>query len=321
MKIITVTLNPSLDRVLLTHYLNIGYHNLTSGPTRLDPAGRGVNVARALHRLNCPAHAVILLGKDATGRAYRALVAEEGFPVTFIDREGQTRSNITVLDTGNGQETRFIDECEDGSAQDIQAVTETLRDMIEPGDLVVLAGSLPGAAPPDTYAALTDEAHHAGAVVILAARRAEAIQHGLKSEPDVVVLGHIEVERLFNFPVRTKEDAIYCARELQSRGVQQVLMTMLGGDVATPAAILVTDENVWVIDTPEFGPGTQDGINDALLSGYLTAWSKSYPSKKALELGTAAAIYTASQVGSEFGTLAQVEKHLKEAIVLGSKVE
>ncbi len=82
-KVITVTLNPSLDRTVTTHFLALGYHNRTTATTRLDPAGRGVSVSRALHALGVETHAVVVLGHDANGRAYefdtlRGAVPDDG---------------------------------------------------------------------------------------------------------------------------------------------------------------------------------------------------------------------------------------------------
>jgi fructose-1-phosphate kinase PfkB-like protein len=69
--VITISLNPSLDRTLVVHYLAVGYHNRARETTRLNPAGKGVNIARALHQLNCPTRAIVLLGDDATSKAFK----------------------------------------------------------------------------------------------------------------------------------------------------------------------------------------------------------------------------------------------------------
>ena len=126
-KVITVTLNPSLDRTLVTHYLSVGYHNRTSETTRLDPAGRGVSIARALKHLGITTHSVIGLGDDATGYAYQALIAKEQLPVTFIQRNGLTRSNVVILDTGNQTETSLIEESAGISPENLEAVKTALR--------------------------------------------------------------------------------------------------------------------------------------------------------------------------------------------------
>ncbi|MCB9450764.1 MAG: hypothetical protein H6672_04960 [Anaerolineaceae bacterium] len=308
-EIVTLTLNPSLDRTLVTHYLSIGYHNRTTDTTRLDPAGRGVNITRALRQLGSSTKAMIMLGDDATGQAYRALITEAGFPVEIVTTAGRTRSNLTILDTGNKTETHLIEEGEGYTTDSIRAISARLTTVVHPEDVLVLAGSLPGEAPDDTYATLVQTAHEAGAVVVLAGRDTEQITQGLEAKPDVVILSRNEMEALFNHPIRTSEDILFCSRKLREDGVQQVLTTTLNDD--TPmAAVLVTGQGAWQVNITEEDGGTRDGVEDALLAGFLTAWSKRYTSAKALQLGGAAALYTASQRGSEFGTLDMAQENI-----------
>lgn len=314
-KIITLTLNPSLDRTLLTHYLSIGYHNRTTETTRLDPAGRGVNITRALRRLGCSTTAVIMLGDDPTGKAYQALITEEGFPVEIVTKAGRTRSNVTIVDTGNKTETHLIEEGEGCTPENIQAIRARLLDVIQPDDVLMLAGSLPAGAPSNTYAVLSQAAHEAGAVVVLAGRNPDRTSQALEVGTDVVVLTQNEMEALFNHPIRTPEDILFCSQKLREDGVQQVITTTLQ-DMTTPlAAVLVTAEGAWRVDIAESENGTQDGVEDALLAGFLTAWSKRYSSAKALELGGAAAMYTATQLGSEFATLDDTQAILPRVAV------
>lgn len=109
-KVITVMPNPSLDRTLATSFLAVGYHNVASEATRLDPAGCGVSISRALHVLGVPTHAIVLIGHDATGHEYQTLLAEEQFPITILRRDGRTRSNIVIHDTGLNNEAMILED-------------------------------------------------------------------------------------------------------------------------------------------------------------------------------------------------------------------
>lgn len=157
--IITLTLNPSLDRTLITHYLGIGYHNRTSEATRLDPAGDGFTISRALHRLDCRTHAIVRIGTDATGKAYCALAEEEAFPFTAITDSGQTRSSTIILDTGTRMETQITDAGSPVVEATLESVETAIRRITAPEDIVVLAGVLPQDTPKDTYARLTQVVH------------------------------------------------------------------------------------------------------------------------------------------------------------------
>jgi 1-phosphofructokinase family hexose kinase len=317
-KVITVTLNPSLDRTMITHYMNPGYPNRTSEPTRLDPGGHGVNISRALYRLGSATNAVILLGSDATGRAYRALIAEEGFSVTFIAVDGLTRSNIVIVDTGNKTETNIFEESSVGREEDLDAIAKTLDGVIEAGDMVVFAGDLTSEAPIDTFERLTRNVQGYGARVMLVTS-GDALGRALRAAPDMIALTRQEMEGVLNFPVRTAEDVIYSAGKLRERGAGQVFVTMFGDEQA-PAAVMVTEEDTWQVIAPETETeertGTLSGVYDAFVAGLLSGMMNDQSMHDSLRLSAAAGSFTATKVGSEFPTMEDLRESLEAIRVI-----
>jgi tagatose 6-phosphate kinase len=94
--IVTVTLNPALDvtydvAALVPH----GTHRVAT--VRERAGGKGLNVARVLHRLGEPVLATGLLG-GPTGTRIAALLADEGVPSSFVDLAGETRRTVAVVD-------------------------------------------------------------------------------------------------------------------------------------------------------------------------------------------------------------------------------
>ena len=310
-KIITATLNPSLDRTLVTHFLAVGYHNHTVETTRLHVGGRGMNVARAAHALGVPVHAIALIGVDATGRAYEALLAEEQFPITVLRRSGRTRSNIVIKDTGLDNETVILEESEGVTLDDLRVVSDALIQLINPEDVVIFAGGLPGNLPTDAYTGLIETAQKAGAHVAIDAGGGAVLEESLSAEPDLIYLTRTELEGLFNFPVRAYEDVVYCAQKLRERGAQRVLVSM----PRRMDALLVTAEGVWMADEPQVEFGTHRGQTEALVAGYFAARRRGEPPEEALRLAAAAAAYTVSHVGLEFGTMHDIEEYFAQTVV------
>lgn len=299
-KIITVTLKPSLDRTMITHYLNPGYHNRTTEPTRLDPAGYGVSISRGLNRMGVPTNAIILLGNDATSRAYKGLIEFENLPVTIVERDGVTHSHIIIVDTANKTETHIIEEASTGDEDDMIAITDVLKQQVQAGDTLVLAGEVTSETPADTYARFTKIAHDAGAQVVLVTN-GEALSRGLKGQPELVVVRRREMESLFNYPIRTTDDIIFSARKLIEKGAKQVLVTV-GADQGVPVAALVTPDGVWSARAPHAEVATYSGVIDALVAGFLAAIHRQLSFDEALSIAGAAATFTATQIGNEFGT-------------------
>ncbi|WP_119067440.1 1-phosphofructokinase family hexose kinase [Aggregatilinea lenta] len=310
-KVITVTLNPSLDRTIVTHFLALGYQNRVIETTRLDPAGRAITISRALHSMGIPTHAIVLVGHGPTGRAYQALLAEEQFPISILRRNGRTRSNIIIKDTGHEHETMIMEEAEGATEEDLKQVEETLAEIIRPNDAIVFAGSLPGGLKADSYAGLTDIAQEAGALVYINAGGGEPLQESLKARPRLIYLTQIQMEGLFNFPIRTDTDVIACAHQLQDMGAARVLVAMPQID----SAVLVAEEGTWLIDLSDTAEGTRTGQTEALLAGYLAGRIRQRSLEEALQLGAATAAYATSQIGHEFGSIKDVETYAEDVNV------
>ncbi|MCU0498818.1 MAG: PfkB family carbohydrate kinase [Anaerolineae bacterium] len=308
-KTITVTLNPSLDRTLITHYFNPGYPNRTTEPTRLDPAGRGVNISRALSRLDQATNAVVLLGSDATSYSYKALLARETMPFTVITRTGRTRSNITIIDTGNQQETQVIEEATVGNDQDIQAITETLTQLAEPDDIVVFAGNLTVDGPRDTYRRLIEMLRSHG-VSVMMVTFGEPLKLALSAKPERIAITRAELEALVNYPIRSVDDARFAARALTERGIHEILIAQIQSP-ETPDALLITPQESYYAIAPQTTQrGSSSGVVDALIAGVITAIKRDESALETLRFGVACATFTAAQIGNEFGAGSEVQSLL-----------
>jgi 1-phosphofructokinase len=96
----TLTPNPSLDLTyLLPAGADAGAEVQRALATTLEPSGKGVNVALALHAAGKDAVAVLPLA-GATGRHLVELLDEAGLRHRTVDQAGQARVNTTVLRAG-----------------------------------------------------------------------------------------------------------------------------------------------------------------------------------------------------------------------------
>lgn len=304
-QLITITLNPSLDRTLVTHYLATGYKNSTTEPTQLAPAGRGVNISRAAYQLGARTQAIVLLGGDTTGRAYHDLLSREEFGVRLIHTFGRTRSRTIIRDSADGSQTEIVEEREPVDEGIIDRVMAVLHDVIAPDDTVVLAGSLPPGAPLDTYGRLVAYANQAGArtAVITAT---DAMRATVPEKPDLLAVTRQQLESYFNYPVRLPEDIIGTGEKLRAEGVDQVLIDVREDQVV----LFLSGEGRWSAQLPEDDEGTSTGVWDAMMAGVLIGVSRESEPARELQLGGAAAAYAASQVGVKFGDPWDIRRYL-----------
>jgi fructose-1-phosphate kinase PfkB-like protein len=153
--------------------------------------------------LKCQTHAVVLLGNDLTGRAYRALAIDEGLGFTYIQVGGPTRSQTSILDTGHDQETLITAEGARIGEADVQRLAKTLEAVVTEEDIVVLAGPLPSGAPQDFYALLIEVIHGAGAEVVLLTG-GPGLRDALGTHPEMVALSRLQCESFYNVPIRVQ---------------------------------------------------------------------------------------------------------------------
>ena len=95
-QVLTITLNPALDQTVTLARLRLGEVHRPS-ESRIDAAGKGVNVASCLADWGVSACVTGLLGAGNT-QAFDRLFAAKGIADSFVRRPGNARTNVKLLD-------------------------------------------------------------------------------------------------------------------------------------------------------------------------------------------------------------------------------
>ena len=180
--ILTVTLNPSLDRTIEIDRLERG-GVIRARATQLHPGGKGVNVTRALLGNAVPSLAVLPAGGHE-GRRLLALLDAEGVAHRTVVVAGETRSNTTVAEA-DGTTTKLNEPGAPLLAEELSAIAELVVAAAVPGRWVVLCGSLPPGVPTDQYARTTERLQAAGMRVAVDTSGAP-LAAALEAGPDLV---------------------------------------------------------------------------------------------------------------------------------------
>lgn len=260
--IVTVTPNPSLDRTLEVAELVRG-EVLRADARRVEPGGKGINVARALHASGHSVRAVLPSGGHE-GDHLVALLAAAGLDPVVVPVDGAVRENVAIVEP-DGTVTKVNEPGPQFDAAATEALLAATAAAAADARWVVGSGSLPPGAPEGLYADLVRRVRDAGGRVAIDTS-GDALAAAVDAGPDLVKPNHDELAAVTGVAVRTFGDVVAAARTLLDRGVGTALVS-LGAD----GALLVDRHGVVHAERAVDTPRSSVGAGDATLAGYLTA--------------------------------------------------
>ena len=258
--IVTVTLNPSLDRTLAVAELARG-EVVRADSTLEDPGGKGVNVTRFLTAHGTKSVAVLPSG-GSIGRALLGALDDAQIPYRAIPIAGATRSNVTVVEP-DGTTTKLNEPGPDLSTSEVDALVAAVAEEARPGGWVVVAGSLPAGMDTAIIARLAQVARDAGARFALDASGA-ALADGLSANPDLIKPNDEELGEILGRELTTLDEVVAGCQEARARGARAVICS-LGAD----GAVLVNADGVWRVTGARVPVLSTVGAGDSVLSGFL----------------------------------------------------
>ncbi|MFG1705684.1 1-phosphofructokinase [Nonomuraea sp. M3C6] len=282
--ILTLTLNPSLDRTIEIAALDRGAV-IRAAVAHLDPGGKGVNVSRALLANAVASRAVVPFGGNE-GRQLVRLLAAEGLDMITVPVAGTTRSNVTLAEP-DGTVTKINEPGTALSAAELDTIADAVLAAAHSddkgADWVVASGSLPPEVPADVYARLCRRFAGAG-IHVAVDTSGPALACALGAAPALVKPNLEELSAATGMPIRRLGDVVEAAGKLRAAGARTVLAS-LGAD----GAVLVEEHGIWYGEATVTEPRSSVGAGDAMLAGFLAAGGHGPEAlKRALAWGAAA---------------------------------
>lgn len=296
--IVAVDLNPSLDRTLTVARLETGAVNRAQS-VRLDAGGKGLNVARALSAWGLPVQAMALVG-GGTGATLLRLLKEAEVPCEAVQIEGETRSNVTLIDSAAGTYIKVNEPGPVVMLEELDALEERITARVAKDDLWIFSGRLPIGAPLDTYARLIHIVQSRGARALLDTSGRPLVL-GAAARPFLLKPNREEAQDLTGRPVENEADAVCLIRELWARGIEVVALTR-----GAEGAIVGSGGTIVAAAPPEVEVAGPVGSGDALMAALAWAISEGLPLPEMARLAVAAGTATAQVEGTGIASLAQV---------------
>lgn len=289
--IYTVTLNPALDKTALVPSLKVDGVNRVAA-LRRDAGGKGINVSKVVAKLGGQTEAWAILAGN-TGEWVRSALEADGIGVRSIAAQGETRTNLKVVDPEAGTHTDINEPGPEVTDAMLDAMLDALVAVAPTGSIVVIAGSLPRGVRPETYAIWTRHLGEAGLRVFLDAD-GEALACAIEAGPHLIKPNEVELSGIVGHELRTPEEAAVAARGLARRGVARVVVSM-GGQ----GAVFCTADEAWHAGTVKVPVGSTVGAGDSVVAAIAYAESLGMDLEETMRLAMATGAANVMESGTQ----------------------
>ena len=302
--IITVTLNPALDRSLSVPQFTADAVNRVTD-SRLDPGGKGINVSKVLNAMGADSLATGFLGGNAGGAIASALDAL-GIRHDFVHVPGETRTNLKIFDPVRKTYTDINEPGDPVSAEDLAKLEEKLLTLAKPGDLVLFAGSAPrGVA--ENVTAVWAQMLSARGVLVAADQDGGQLKAMLAANPYLIKPNDIELKTLLSLPDAELPTLVQAAQRLVGGGIAHVV-TSLGAR----GALFADEQGVLIANGVRVDAVSTVGAGDALTAALLFATERKLSREETAKLAIATATAKVTCPGSSPPQMELIERYLRE---------
>ncbi|MEJ5230449.1 MAG: 1-phosphofructokinase family hexose kinase [Pseudothermotoga sp.] len=313
MKVITVTINPALDREFIVEDFTVNeLHRIAHyKDIVMSPGGKGINVSVALAKLRVQSIAIGILG----GYIGRVLLMELSkisplISTSFVHIDQETRENISIIDPRNHTLTEINSPGPIVEKHALDLLLKRYEIYLSRAEVVVLSGSLPPNLQGDVYGQFAKIAKQKNKQVFMEVTD-EYIKQALQIQPPDVIRPDVrERNVVLGKELLTLDDYVQAALELVRMGCKLSVISY-----QVKSNIVATKEGVWLITTPsEVEISNLLGAGDAYVAAMVYK-KLSEPTSELIEVakfGYAAALAKTKKPPKEMPDYEDIRNSLQE---------
>lgn len=298
--VITVTLNPALDKTLTINNFTLGEVNRVSS-IRYDIGGKGINVSKVLKNFNIDSISTGFLG-GVWEKYFLDELNMRNILCEFIHIQNSTRTNTKIVDDLNKVYTDINEPGPLITEDELSRFVSSFESLCNKGDIVVLSGGVSPSIPVNIYGRLIKIAKTKGAVTILDAE-GKLLEEGLKEKPDIIKPNIHELSKLMNLENENPNTIIRASKKLIEDGIGKVLVSL--GD---KGAMLITKDEVYSAKGLKIDVKSTVGAGDSMVAALVYSLINNLDNKDTLKFANASGAASVSLEGTEACTLSQVKK-------------
>ena len=291
--IVTVTLNAAIDRTLTVPNFQLGQrHRASQGLTLAG--GKGINVARALKRLDVPVVATGLAG-GRTGTRIVEELTSEAILNDFVRIADESRTSTAVVDPTAATYTEINEWGPHVEPEELAMLLDKISYLARGADMVVFAGTLPRGVSDGFYAEAIRDLNRRNVPAVLDSE-GPPLRLGVEAEAFLVTPNQREAEGLVGQELGDDEDYTMALDRIADMGARNVLIT---AETRSFGLFRVDRKRtLFRADAPQVEPISAVGSGDVLLAAFLAARVAESSIEDSLKSAVAAGAASTLEVGA-----------------------
>ncbi|OCN05179.1 hypothetical protein A4S06_02005 [Erysipelotrichaceae bacterium MTC7] len=305
--IYTLTCNPAIDKTATLQELQVGALNRLENVV-ISAAGKGINVSKTLLTMGQDSIVLAFLAGN-TGTFIQETLATINLATKAIWVEGTTRTNLKIMDhasnlTELNERGPLVDENKQNE------MMEMLASILQPGDILVLAGSLSTGMDTTYYATLVAYFAKREVKVIVDADDA-AFKQAVDQVPYLVKPNAFELCQYMHQPESENPVVLAkMAKQLLQKGIGMVVVSM-----GKAGALFLRDQQVLYAKGLHVDVKSTVGAGDAMVAALTYAIEKKWDLEKLAIYATAVSAGACTTAGTEPASKNVIDTLIKQVVV------
>lgn len=302
----TITMSPSVDYTLTLDRL-IPEEKLRARVEATEPGGGGVQVARALRKLDEAVEAIVALGGN-TGTTLESLLEREGVPVHPIRVEANTRPSLTVFVKDQAVNFRIVGESGTQKESEWRQVLDRLSEFDSLPPYIVLSGSFPPGVPDSLVGEIAALCRERRSRLVFDGS-GDALRIAVDSKVDLVKPSKEELADLVGEDGYDPDfDYRAAARRIVDSGVPRLVVSLGGAGTY----VLSERGDEARMRPPKVTVASTVAAGDSTVAGLVAGLTRGLPLIDAVRLGTACGTGTCLHRGSQLFTHEDITRILPQ---------
>jgi 1-phosphofructokinase len=258
---------------------------------RIDPAGKGINVAMAYKNLGGDVYCTGF-NYDEGGRHITDLLDKSGIRHDFVNVKGKLRTNLKIFDLSKRIITEINESGYPVTEDDLSELLKLIIKLKSGVSTFALCGSVPKGVPNVIYAQIIGMLKNLSIRCVLDAE-GELLCKGSQAQPFLIKPNLHELESVFGIKLQSTSEIIRAAKKFIDMGVSFVAVSM-----SENGALLIDEAHSFYSPALSVEVKGTAGAGDSMIAGFCLAIEKSLHADDMLRYGMAAAAASCMNEGT-----------------------